>query len=121
MKIVIDMNLSPAWVAYFNKFGFESVHWTQVGEIRASDEEIFQWAKNNDYIIITQDLDFSAILALSNSEKPSVILIRAKNSLPENIGTQLIEILKIYSSELETGAHVVLDSISSRIRILPLN
>lgn len=121
MKILIDMNLTPSWVEYFKKFEIESIHWTQVGDIRAPDTEIFKWAKDHDFAILTQDLDFSAILALSNSEKPSVILIRSKNSLPENIGKQLIDVLNKYSENLDTGAHLVLDSINSRLRILPLS
>lgn len=121
MRFLIDMNLSPQWVDFLKEFNFESRHWSQTGDIRASDKEIFDWSRENDFIIITQDLDFSTLLALSNSEKPSVILIRTKNSLPEQFGQILINVLKKYSKELKAGAHIVLDSISSRIRILPLN
>lgn len=121
MKILLDMNLTPAWVNFFARSEITAIHWTQVGKGTAPDEEIFQWAKENNHVIITQDLDFSNILALSNSGKPSVILIRDKNSLPENIGRHLITIIQKYSTELEAGAHIVLDSRSARIRILPLN
>ncbi|HNH11409.1 MAG TPA: DUF5615 family PIN-like protein, partial [Leptospiraceae bacterium] len=90
MRFLIDMNLSPQWVDFLKEFNFESRHWSQTGDIRASDKEIFDWSRENDFIIIIQDLDFSTLLALSNSEKPSVILIRTKNSLPEQFGQILI-------------------------------
>jgi len=40
MKILIDMNLSPAWVTALKEAGFESVHWSEIGEPDASDETI---------------------------------------------------------------------------------
>ncbi len=121
MKILIDMNLTPDWVECFKESEIESIHWTNVGDIHAEDIEIFQWAKAEDYIILTQDLDFSTILALSNSDKPSVILIRGKSSLPDEIGIQLLNVITRYSKELEIGAHIVLDALTARVRILPLN
>ena len=114
------MNLSPAWVEFFKEFEIESVHWTSVGNINATDKEFFNWAKENNYIILTQDLDFSTILALSNSEKPSVVLIRAKSSLPEDLGNQLLKVLNLHSIALKDGAHVILDTTTARVRILPL-
>ncbi|MBP9889063.1 MAG: DUF5615 family PIN-like protein [Leptospiraceae bacterium] len=50
MKILIDMNLSPAWIEHFKEFGIESIHWTQVGNIHATDVEIFNWAKENNFM-----------------------------------------------------------------------
>ena len=41
MKIVIDMNFSPAWVPVLEAAGFESVHWSMVGDLRESDRTIF--------------------------------------------------------------------------------
>ncbi len=121
MKIIFDMNLAPDWIEYLSSYGFDSLHWSSVGNIRATDEEIFNWAKENNSVIITQDMDFSAILALSNAQKPSVILIRSKDSLPETIGKQIIEILSKFKTELQEGAHIVFDSKDPRVRILPLN
>ncbi len=121
MKIIIDMNLSPLWVEFFQGYGIHSTHWSNIGNIKATDEEIFQWSKENNGIILTQDLDFSTILALSNAEKPSVILIRAKNSLPEHIGKLIVDTIQNYTNEIENGSLLVIDESKSRLRILPLN
>jgi predicted nuclease of predicted toxin-antitoxin system len=45
MKILIDMNLSPDWVVSLREAGFESVHWSHVGDPKASDETIMDYAK----------------------------------------------------------------------------
>ncbi len=35
MKILIDVNLSPAWVDFLLDHGLEAVHWSTVGDPRA--------------------------------------------------------------------------------------
>ena len=32
MKILIDMNLTPLWVQFFEKEGIEAVHWPEIGD-----------------------------------------------------------------------------------------
>ena len=51
MKILIDMNLSPDWTAAFTAANIESVHLSSIGDPRAEDIEIVEYARSNDYII----------------------------------------------------------------------
>ena len=44
MKIVIDMNLSPEWESVFEVAGYQAVHWSSVGDIKATDKTIMKWA-----------------------------------------------------------------------------
>ena len=62
MKLLLDMNLSPRWIATLKDNGFEALHWSTVGQANARDSEIMAWAAANKYIVVTHDLDFSAIL-----------------------------------------------------------
>jgi predicted nuclease of predicted toxin-antitoxin system len=73
MKILIGMNLPPRWMEVFAEADWEAVHWSQIGAPTASDREIMTWAKDNSYIVFTHDLDFSALLAATQGEGPSVI------------------------------------------------
>jgi predicted nuclease of predicted toxin-antitoxin system len=73
MKIVIDMNISPDLVSILKDNGFEAIHWLTIGATNAPDREIIAWAKNNNYVILTHDLDFGTILAVSQASAPSVI------------------------------------------------
>jgi predicted nuclease of predicted toxin-antitoxin system len=120
MKIVIDMNLSPRWVQVFARGGWEALHWSQVGASTASDREIMAWARDNGYVVFTHDLDFSALLAATQGEGPSVIQVRTQNILPEAIGDLVINSLKRFQSELEKGAIITIDPSRARVRILPL-
>ena len=50
MNIVIDMNLSPDWVDIFKQQGWHAVHWADVGDIKATDKVIMEWAKEREVI-----------------------------------------------------------------------
>ena len=40
MKLLLDMNLAPRWVGFLQEHGFEAVHWSSVGDAKASDAAI---------------------------------------------------------------------------------
>jgi predicted nuclease of predicted toxin-antitoxin system len=40
MKILIDMNLTPLWVDFFQENLINAIHWTEVGKVNAPDKEI---------------------------------------------------------------------------------
>ena len=120
MKILIDMNLPTRWVKLLTAEGWEALHWSQVGAPTASDREIMTWARGNGYIVFTHDLDFSALLAATQGEGPSVIQVRTQNILPEAIGNLVIDSLKRFRGELEKGVIITIDPHRTRVRILPL-
>jgi predicted nuclease of predicted toxin-antitoxin system len=51
----------------------------------AADIEIMAYAAKHDYVVLTHDLDFSAILAATQGTKPSVVQIRSDNLSPAAI------------------------------------
>lgn len=120
MKLLVDMNLSPRWVETLGAAGFSSVHWSSVGAATASDGNIMAWAAANDYIVLTHDLDFSAILAATHGAKPSVVQIRADNLSPSAIADQLITALRQMQNELQAGALLTVDPHRTRLTLLPL-
>lgn len=120
MRFLIDMNLSPEWVDFFRKENLEAVHWSQIGDPRTSDTEIFNYAKANDFVVFTHDLDFGAILASTNANAPSVIQARTQDNMPHVLGPKILEAIHQFQSSLEKGVLLTLDEVRQRIRILPL-
>lgn len=120
MKLVIDMNLSPRWVSLLASAGIESAHWSTLGPTNAPDSAIMAYAKANRCVVLTHDLDFGAILAATQGEKPSVVQVRSENVSPEVIGKQVIAALHQMASELEEGALLTIDPRRTRLRVLPL-
>lgn len=120
MKILIDMNLSPRWVDFLSAAGLETTHWSSIGIASALDSEIMTFAAENGYVVLTHDLDFTAILAATKQAKPSVVQIRSNDLRIETIGKQILTALTQMQSELTNGALVSIDTFRARIRLLPL-
>ena len=120
MRILIDMNLSPRWADVFSKHNIEALHWSSIGAADASDTEIMAYAKVNDFVVFTHDLDFSTILAITHNEKPSVIQIRTGDISPAVAAPLVINVLRVAEDEIERGALITVDLKKYRLRILPL-
>ena len=120
MKLLVDMNLSPRWVSLLGNAGIEATHWSTLGANNAPDTEIMAYASANDYVVLTHDLDFSAILAATHGKKPSVVQIRADDVNPDVIGSQVIAALRQMTSDLAEGALLTIDPNRTRMRLLPL-
>jgi len=120
MKLVVDMNLSPDWVPYLTEQGFEAVHWSAIGAGDAPDQAIFDHARSNGMIIFTHDLDFTTMLALGHSQRPSLVQARVQDVSPVSLGPNLVAALKQFAAELDAGAIVTLLPARNRVRILPI-
>jgi len=120
MKIVLDMNIPQSWVNFLNSKGHTAKHWRQIGDIRAEDTEIMEWARVNEYTVFTHDLDFGSLLYSTNANKPSVIQLRMADIVPEVAGNSVLEALDKVSNEIQEGALVIIDPNKHRIRLLPL-
>jgi predicted nuclease of predicted toxin-antitoxin system len=86
----------------------------------ASDSEIMAYASANGYVVLTHDLDFSAILASTHGGKPSVVQIRSDDVSLKAIGNQVVAALLQTATELEEGALITVDPNRTRLRLLPL-
>lgn len=120
VRIVVDMNLSEEWVPLLTQAGWPALHWSEVGDPRAEDTTIMSWALAEGRVVFTHDLDFGTALALTHAGGPSVIQVRGRRVLPEQMGPVVLAALTRYDAELSAGALVVVDEIRSRVRILPL-
>jgi len=120
MKILIDMNLSPDWVEVLRRDGFDSIHWSRLGDPRASGQTIMDWARANDHVVFTHDLDFSTVLAMTQARGPSVRQVRTQGVLPTSIADVVIRALRQFSPQVAAGAIVVVEPRRSCVRLLPI-
>jgi predicted nuclease of predicted toxin-antitoxin system len=118
VKIIIDVNLSPDWVAVLRNAGHEAVHWSEIGPQNADDEEIVVRAERDGAMIMTRDLDFGAYLVLAGRTRPSVIQVRAKRTSADRYADLVLKALHQTRFELEQGALVTVDFERVRVRLL---
>ena len=120
MKLLVDMNLSPSWIERLARHGFEAVHWSTIGAATAPDVEILTWATEHHFVVITNDLDFSAILAAGAVDGPSVVQIRSQDLLSDMVVSIVAKALDAHREDIERGALLSIDEAGTRVRVLPL-
>jgi len=120
VRVLVDMNLSPAWIQILSSAGIPARHWSSIGAADADDATIFSWARENGYVVFTHDLDFGSMLALTNAEAPSVFQIRTEDVSPNNLANRAIALLGRFEVEFGKGALIIVDEHHDRIRMLPL-
>ena len=120
MKLLVDMNLAPQWTSALAAAGHQAWHWAEVGDLRATDAEIMAWARSHDAVVLTHDLDFTTILALTRAAGPSVIQLRAQNVLPDALVHIVLRAIEDHANALAKGAIVSIDQVQARMRVLPL-
>lgn len=84
MKLLFDQNLSFRLVRQLDVYFPDSAHVRLLGMAEEDDKLIWQFAKNNDFIIVTQDADFEMLSQLYGFP-PKVIWLRCGNTATSNI------------------------------------
>lgn len=120
MKVLLDVNLSPDWCEFLSRYDVEAIHWSEVGHTQAPDHEIIAYALEFGYIILTQDLDYGTILALTGAERPSVIQVRPGRVHPDNLGLRVAAALRHLETELHQGALITIERDRTRLKLLPI-
>jgi predicted nuclease of predicted toxin-antitoxin system len=103
------VKLSPSWVERLKRHGFEAVHWSTIGSATAPDVEILAWANEHQFVVITNDLDFSGILAASAGATSSVVQIRTQDLLSDDAVSAVASALEVHREDIERGALLSID------------
>jgi predicted nuclease of predicted toxin-antitoxin system len=120
MRFLVDQPVSPLLTDWLRQAGHEAFHVRERGLSRASDAEIFSVATSEGAIIVTADLDFSRIVALSGRAEPGLILFRPGNLTDEQMLELLKTVIDRVPAEQLQRAIVVADKTTLRVAPLPL-
>ncbi len=90
MKLLFDQNISFRIIRKIINIFPEANQVRELGLENASDMEIWEFAKKNNYTIVTFDADFCDI-GLLNGFPPKVLWLRMGNSSTETIKRLLID------------------------------
>lgn len=118
MKFLVDMTASPQLAQWLKKKGYDAVHASDIGLFKTKDKEILREARKQDRIIITADLDFPQLLAISHAKDPGVILFRGGNYNEQEMLDLLKRVLDNMKKEKLFNSITVVDK--TRIRCCPL-
>lgn len=97
MKLLLDQNLSPRLIEQLAEIYPGSVHVQSVSLDRASDEAVWDYARQNNYLIVTKDSDFHE-RSLLLGPPPKVVWIRHGNCSTQ----QVAQILRDHVADIQT-------------------
>jgi predicted nuclease of predicted toxin-antitoxin system len=120
MKFLADMGLARSTVAFLRAQGHDAVHLRDQGLQRLEDEEIIEKARAEGRVILTHDLDFGRIIAVSRASVPSVVTFRLNDMRPAQVNRYLAEVLAHFAEQLKAGALVSVNERGIRVRSLPI-
>ena len=78
MKYLLDQNISFRVAKLLEELSYESVHVSSVGLKNSTDFEIWNYAQQNDYVILTHDIDFDDLCA-KYGFPPKIIRLKTGN------------------------------------------
>lgn len=120
MRYLADHHISPRTVTALKISGHDIIRVSDVLPQDAPDSIILEHARLDGRTVITQDLDYSALLASTRYTQPSVISLRLQNNRPERLASILKTILPTIEGDLQTGSIIVVEENRIRVRPLPL-
>ena len=120
MRFLLNMNLPRELGRRLSIAGHACRHTGDAGLAEASDVTIVEEAKANGEIIVTHDLDYGHLLAFSGDESPSLVIVRLRNTHPDNLFARFASALPAIEEPLLKGSIVVLGDAALRIRRLPI-
>jgi len=120
MRLLADLHIAPRTVEFLRALGHDIVRVKEVLPPTADDDTIIGWAVKESRTILTQDLDFSAIIALSRKAEPSLISLRLSSSKIEYVNGVLQKILPDVEADALSGSIIVVEDARVRCRRLPI-
>jgi len=120
MEYIADIHISPKTIKLLLDNGYKIKRVSDFLKCTASDYSILDLAAKKNKTIITQDLDFCAILAERSTNKPSIITLRLNNAKPLRVAKILQKVLPQIENEVTKGCIAIIEEDRIRIRKLPI-
>jgi predicted nuclease of predicted toxin-antitoxin system len=114
------MGVSLRVVEWLRTRGEDVVHLRDQGLQRMPNGDIFAKATAEGRVVLTFDLDFGEIVALSRGARTSVVVFRLRDTRTEHVIARLDRVLSESSEALSRGAIVIAEDSRHRVRQLPI-
>lgn len=120
MKFLVDMALSPVLAQWLADQGHDAAHASAIGLASAPDTAIIARARQESRIVLTADLDYPRLLALSGAHSPALILFRGGDWSEDQIIDRPTAAMSAIPEPELTRSLVVVEKSRIRRRILPI-
>jgi predicted nuclease of predicted toxin-antitoxin system len=114
------MGVDVRVVEWLRGLGYDAVHLREQGLHRAVDDAVFAKALSEQRIVLTFDLDFGDLAALTRDRRARVILFRLENARTAHVIDRLSAVLRVSADVLERSVIVIVEETRHRVRLLPI-
>ena len=118
MRLLLDMNMSPKVAERLRAEGDDAVHLRDLGLGHLQDDDVFAYAKTDQRIVVTFDLEFGEIVGLGAGT--GVILLRLRSVRLAHVQQRISVALIAAAESLRAGAVVLVEDARIRIRAWPI-
>ena len=120
LKFLIDACVDVRLVHWLRRQGYDATHLRDENLQKLPNGQIFTKAIAENRVIITHDLDFGEIAALTHGRKASVIVFRLHDPRLARLTERLAAVLSDCATTLRDGAIVIVEDARHRARSLPI-
>jgi predicted nuclease of predicted toxin-antitoxin system len=121
VRFLVDENLPRRFAVMLRDAGHDVDHVLDFDLGGRPDDDVFQLARREGYVVVTNDADFSTLAVLSGDALPSIVLFRDQRRRPDDLARLLLENLSGLESSLGEGAVAVFEPARVRVRSLPIS
>ena len=119
MRFIADMCMDVRVASWLNSQGHDATHLRDEALQRLPNGGVFEKAIAESRVVVTFDLDFGEIVALSKGRKTGVILFRLRNTRTSFVIQRLSEVISECADALMRGAIVIVEEARHRVREFP--
>lgn len=117
LKFLVDEDLPRSTAHLLRKMGFVTLDVRDCGLRGKSDEEIFEYAQNENAIILTGDRGIGSILRFPPGTYNGIVVAHFPNELPiSKLNTQIKKVLEQLTEDDLWGNLVIIEPTKVRIR-----
>ena len=98
MKLFLDENIPRSAVKELKSIGFEVEHASDIGLAGAVDKDIAKYAKKQNAILITKDIEFGSLILYSKETHYGLVILRLPHYFKAD---DIIRILKDFLRSIE--------------------
>jgi predicted nuclease of predicted toxin-antitoxin system len=120
LRFLVDACVDVRLAYWLRERGYEAMHLCEEGLQTLPDGQIFTKAVAEGRVVVTHDLDFGEISALTRGKKASVVVFRLHNPRFAQLTGRLSAVLADCVPALQTGAVVIVEEARHRVRYLPV-
>ena len=120
MRFLVDEAIQQRVAVLLTEAGHDAVHLSDLDLLGATDDQVLASASDGGRTLITADTDFGALLAVTGSAGPSVLLLRRPGRHASQRADAILGAVESARVHLQGGALVVVEPHRLRIRKLPI-